>query len=50
MKYSAEYKVSRYISLEAYYDLQITTPLISSSSYPMLNSDIGVSIKLDLAR
>ena len=50
MKYSAEYKVSRYISLEAYYDLQITTPLISSSSYPMLNSDIGISIKLDLAR
>ena len=32
MKYSAEYKLSRYITLQAYYDLQITTPLISSSS------------------
>lgn len=50
MKYSAEYKLSKYISLQAYYDLQITTPLISSSSYPMLNSDIGITIKLDLAR
>ncbi|MCD8287266.1 MAG: cell surface protein SprA, partial [Porphyromonadaceae bacterium] len=50
MKYSAEYKLSRYITLQAYYDLQITTPLISSSSYPTLNSDIGVTIKLDLAR
>ena len=50
MKYSAEYKLSRYITLQAYYDLQITTPLISSSSYPTLNSDIGITIKLDLAR
>ena len=50
MKYSAEYKLSRYITLQAYYDLQISTPLISSSSYPTLNSDIGITIKLDLAR
>lgn len=49
-QFSADYAFSKSITLRAYYDLQINTPLVSSSSYPTSNSDYGISIRLSLAQ
>ncbi len=50
IKLSADYMLSRSISLRAFYDKQIFTPLVSSSSFPTSNSNFGVSIKYMLTR
>ncbi|MDO5569920.1 MAG: cell surface protein SprA [Bacteroidales bacterium] len=50
IKFTADYTFSKYITLRAYYDKQINTPLISSSAYPISNSNFGVSIRLLLTR
>lgn len=47
---SADYTLSKLLTLSAYYDQQTNTPLLSSSSYPTTTRDFGVSIKFSLAR
>ena len=47
---SAEYQVSRMLSLSAYYDRQTTKPLLTSSSYPTTVQDFGIGMKFSLAR
>ena len=47
---SAEYQVSRMLSLSAYYDRQTTTPLLTSSAYPTTIQDFGIGMKFSLAR
>lgn len=47
---SADYTLSKAITLRAYYDYQRNMPLVSSTSYPVTNSDFGVSIRLSLTR
>ena len=47
---SADYTLSKLITLSAYYDRQTNTPLLSSSSYPTTTQDFGVSIKVSLTR
>ncbi|MEG2514054.1 MAG: hypothetical protein RSA92_01850, partial [Bacteroidaceae bacterium] len=47
---SADYTFSRLLTIRLYYDYQSNTPLISSASYPVSNSDFGVSLKLSLTR
>ncbi len=46
----ADYTVSRYLTLTAYYDRQTNTPLLSASSYPTTTQDFGVSVKFSLTR
>ena len=46
----ADYTLSRFLTLTAYYDRQTNTPLLSSSSYPTTTQDFGVSIKFSLTR
>ena len=46
----ADYTLSRFLTLTAYYDRQTNTPLLSSSSYPTTTQDFGVSVKLSLTR
>jgi cell surface protein SprA len=48
--FSADYTLSRYLTLTAYYDRQTNTPLLSSSSYPTTTQDFGVSLKFSLTR
>ena len=48
--FTADYTLSRLLTLTAYYDLQTNTPLLSSSSYPTTTQDFGVSFKLSLTR
>ena len=50
LNFSADYALSKLITLRAFYDHQINTPLVSSTSYPISDSSFGVSIRLDLAR
>ena len=47
---SADYTLSRFLTLNAYYDRQVNTPLLSSSSYPTTTQDFGVSLKFSLTR
>ena len=49
IKIAADYVLSSKINLQAYYERQQTTPLISTS-YPVTVSDFGVSIRLMLTR
>jgi cell surface protein SprA len=50
IQFSADYGVSRSLSLRAYYDLQINEPLISSAAYPTSNSNYGISIRFSFAQ
>ena len=47
---SADYTLSRFLTLTAYYDRQTNTPLLSSSSYPTTTQDFGLSLKFSLTR
>jgi cell surface protein SprA len=47
---SASYIMSRRLTISAYIDHQINTPLISSSAYPTTNSNYGITFNLNLAR
>ena len=47
---SADYTLSRFLTLTAYYDRQTNTPLLSSSSYPTTTQDFGISMKFSLTR
>ena len=50
ISFSADYTLSKYLTLTAYYDRQTNTPLLSSSSYPTTTHDFGVSMKFSLTR
>ncbi len=47
---TANYVMSRRVTVGAFFDHQINTPLISSSAYPTTNSSYGISFNLNLAR
>ncbi len=46
----ADYTLSRFLTLSAYYDRQTNTPLLSSSSYPTTTHDFGFSLRFSLTR
>ena len=50
MKVTANYVLSKRITVGAYFDHQINTPLVSSSSYPITNSNYGISVRLSLLK
>lgn len=50
INFMASYVLSRRITLAAYFDHQVNTPLVSSSAFPTSNSNFGVSINMSLAR
>ena len=50
IKFTADYTFSKYLTKRGYYDKQINTPLVSSASYPISNSNVGVTLKLALTR
>ncbi len=47
---SASYIMSRRLTLGAYFDHQITTPIVSSTSYPTTDTSFGFNINLSLSR
>jgi cell surface protein SprA len=50
IKLSADYNLSKMITLQAFFDRQISNPLVSASAYPITKSSFGLSVKVSLAR
>lgn len=50
VNFTAQYIMSRRVTLGAFFDHQINTPLISSSAFPTTNSSYGLTFNLNLAR
>lgn len=50
MNLTAQYALSKRLSLGLFFDHQVNTPLVSTSSYPTSNSSYGVTVDLNLAR
>ena len=50
LSFSADYTLSKLLTMSFYYDRQTNTPLLSSSSYPTTTQDFGLSIKFSLTR
>ena len=50
LSFSADYSLSRLLTMSFYYDRQTNTPLLSSSSYPTTTQDFGLSMKFSLTR
>jgi cell surface protein SprA len=48
-KFAANYVFSERINFSLFYDLQMRTPVVSTS-YPTLNSEVGISAKILLTR
>lgn len=47
---SADYALSRMLSVRLFYDHQKNTPLVSAASYPVTTADFGLSLKFSLTR
>ncbi len=50
LSFSAEYTLSKLMTMSFYYDMQRNTPLLSSNSYPTTTQDFGLSLKFSLKR
>ena len=50
VNFMANYILSKRITLSAFFDHQVNTPLVSSSAYPTSNSNYGVAVNVSLAR
>jgi cell surface protein SprA len=50
LKLSADYTMSRALTLRAFYDRILNKPLISSSAYPTTNSNFGISLRFTLVQ
>ncbi len=48
--FQASYAMSRYVTLSLYYDRQRNAPLLSSSAYPTITQDFGMSMRFSLTR
>ncbi len=48
IKFSADYALSRSLTLRAFFDKMINTPLVSSTSYPTANTSAGMSLRFNL--
>ena len=45
-----DYTMSRMVTLSLFYDRQRSEPLLSSSSYPTITQDFGMTMKFSLTR
>ncbi|MDH8702635.1 cell surface protein SprA [Dysgonomonadaceae bacterium PH5-43] len=50
LKLTADYSMSRLVTMQAYFDQQISKPLISSTAYPMTKTAFGITVKISLSR
>lgn len=48
--FTADYVVSKLITMGLYYDYQSNVPLVSTSAYPTTNSNYGLRINMSLAK
>ena len=50
INFTANYQMSKRVTLGAYFDYQVNTPLVSATAYPTTNSNFGLSLNLNLAK
>ncbi len=50
MNFTATYVMSKRLTVSAYFDHQVNTPIVTTSAYPTTNSSYGISFNLSLAR
>ena len=50
LSFSADYTISKLLTMSLYYNTQTNTPLLTSSSYPTTTHDFGMSMKFSLTR
>lgn len=50
INFTASYVMSKRLTLSAYFDHRVNTPLVTTSSYPTTNTSYGISLNLSLAR
>ena len=50
MNFTANYVLSKRLTLAMFFDHQINTPLVSSTAYPTTNTSFGFTLNLSLAR
>jgi len=50
LKLSADYALSKMITLQGFFDKQISNPLISSTAYPLTKTDFGVNVRVNFTR
>ncbi len=50
INFMASYQMSRKVTLSAFFDHQVNTPLVSNSAYPTSNSNYGIAVNISLAR
>lgn len=50
INFTANYVLSRKITVGAYFDHQVNTPIVTNASYPTTNTNYGISLNISLAR
>lgn len=50
IKLAADYNFSKALTIRAYFDRQMNTPLVSSTSYPITTTDFGIAMRFSLTR
>ncbi len=50
LNFTANYILSRRVTLAAYFEHQVNNPIITTSSYPTTNTSYGISFNLSLSR
>lgn len=50
INFTASYILSKRVTLSAYFDHQVNSPIVTTSSYPTTNTSYGLSINMSLAR
>ena len=50
VKLSADYNLSKMITLQAFFDKQISNPLVSSTAYPLSKTSFGISVQVNFTR
>jgi cell surface protein SprA len=50
IKITGDYTMSRMLTFQAFYDRQISKPLVSSTAYPLSKSSFGINLKISFSR
>lgn len=50
INFTASYILSKRVTLSAYFDHQVNSPIVTTSSYPTTNTSYGLSVNMSLAR
>jgi len=50
INFTASYVMSRRLTLAAYFEHQVNTPLVTTTAYPTTNTSYGISLNLSLSR